>query len=181
MDKDDLFNIQESLQSPEEELKKQNDKKKMKVQIYVCEGAYEQLKGYSQFMQLNIQNSFIIPTTLKQANINRLNELNQQSIDNGHKLQSQNLNKEKIDSLINTFLESQKQEQLQIKTEPQPQLQPQPQNEIKNQQKKQMIFRSMQNYQPNRNSSSKLQQHFLKTEFCYDRVVLNRITQYFKF
>ncbi|CAD8155165.1 unnamed protein product [Paramecium pentaurelia] len=81
MDKVDLFNFQESLYSLEEQLKNQNDKKKkIKVEIFICEGVYKQLRGYQKLKQQNIQNYFIIPISLKQANLNRLTELNQQSI-----------------------------------------------------------------------------------------------------
>jgi hypothetical protein len=41
MDKDDLFDVNKTLKSPEEELKKANDKKKMKVEVYVAEGFYD--------------------------------------------------------------------------------------------------------------------------------------------
>lgn len=42
MDKDeDLFDVHKSLAPPEVELKKENDKKKMKVEVYIASGFYE--------------------------------------------------------------------------------------------------------------------------------------------
>lgn len=41
MDKDDLFDVNKTLESPEEELKKENDKKKMKFEVYVSVGFYD--------------------------------------------------------------------------------------------------------------------------------------------
>ncbi|CAD8148926.1 unnamed protein product [Paramecium octaurelia] len=176
MDKDDLFNVQESLQSPEEELKKQNDKKKMKVEIYISEGVYEQLRGYKQLKQSNIQNNFIIPTPLKQANVNRFAELNQQSIDNGHKLRNIKLNKESIDGLIKQYREQEQQKlkQGEKKTEVS-------QFEENNTQQnpKQLIFRAMKNFIPN--TQSQIQSDLFTREDYYDKNVLNRITQIFNF
>ncbi|CAD8164979.1 unnamed protein product [Paramecium octaurelia] len=175
MDKDDLFNVQESLQSPEEGLKKSNEKKKMKVEVYICEGAYEQLRGYQKLKQQNIQNNFIIPTLQKQANVNRYLELVQQSINNGHKLHNSKLNKESIDGLIQQFRESEKQKHIQ--TNSQTVIQPQDGNS--QHRSKQMVFRSIKNYQPK--SESQFQSDIFTKEGFYDRIIQNRITQIFNF
>ncbi|CAK73881.1 unnamed protein product (macronuclear) [Paramecium tetraurelia] len=175
MDKDDLFNVQESLQSPEEKLKKQNDKKKMKVEVYISEGAYEQLRGYQKLKQQNIQTNFIIPTPLKQANVNRYLELVQQSINNGHKLHNSKLNKESIDSLIQQFRESEKQKHIQKNSE----TLIQPQDDNLQLRSKQMIFRSMKDYQPK--SESQFQSDIFTKDGFYDRIIQNRITQIFNF
>ncbi|CAD8163730.1 unnamed protein product [Paramecium pentaurelia] len=175
MDKDDLFNVQESLQSPEEELKKQNDKKKMKVEVYISEGVYEQLRGYQKLKQQSIQDNFIIPTPLKQANVNRYIELIQKSIDNGHKLQNTKLNKESIDNLIQQFRESEKQKHIQ--TDSQSLIKPQDDNQQHS--TKQMIYRSMKTYQPK--LESQLQSDIFIREGFYNRIIQNRITQIFNF
>lgn len=41
MDKEDLFDVNQTLKPPEEELKETNQKKKMKIEVYVSNGFYE--------------------------------------------------------------------------------------------------------------------------------------------